>query len=71
MEELEDEDTECCARCPLYALELPMTEGTRGGISARVPGAFMEDWRNGEGKALLDAEAEGEVASRLSHSSLQ
>ena len=40
-------------------------------MSARFPGAFMEDWRYGEGKALLDADAGGETASRPSHSLLQ
>lgn len=47
-----------------------MAEETRAGTSARLPGPLFER-RYGEAYALEVVEMDGEVASRLSHSSLQ
>ena len=51
--------------------ERPRAEGRRAGTSARLGGTFAVERRKGEGCALLVVEMDGEVTSRLSHSSLQ
>ena len=59
-----------CLETAAACSDRPIAEETRAGTSARLPGPLFER-RYGEAYALDVVEMEGEVASMLSHSSLQ
>ena len=72
-DDVEDDEMEwrlLCLDTPAEWSDRPMAEDTKAGTSARLPGPLFER-RYGEAYALEVVEMEGEVASRLSHSSLQ